>query len=97
MANKGCIKVTGNDGWVNVQTAMQEKYEDFTFQDGKTYIIQVFGSNQICILTDREPEEDEGFGRTEEPFSYTYKTGEILYAKCKFSRKHESIKINIAD
>lgn len=97
MANKGFIEITSNEGWVNVAQAMQNKYTDFVFEDGKTYVIQIFGRNQICVTTGNEPEEKEGFERNEEPFAYTHTTGEVLFVKGKYTSDFERIGINISE
>lgn len=35
MANLGIIEIYGNEGWVDAEVKMAEKYEGFAFEAGK--------------------------------------------------------------
>ena len=47
MANLGIIEIYGNEGWVDAEVKMAEKYEGFAFEAGKQYTLQVIGNNKM--------------------------------------------------
>ena len=86
-----------NEGWVDAEVKMAEKYEGFAFEAGKQYTLQVIGNNKICITDGTTPEEEEGFEKSKDPFAYTHAASTKLFVKCKYQRPFTSIHVNIAD
>ena len=94
MANIVAIQIQSQD-FVNLETAIQEIKPDFSFVEGTTYQIQIYGPNKFCVK-DTEPNYLEGFSCSK-PFSYKHISGLNLWVKNNNVLPDTSIIINVGD
>lgn len=85
---------TKSTTYENLETLIQEVVQDFAFEEGAYYKIQIFGKGKICVKGET-PTDAEGF-EYYAPIEYQHASGSAVYVKAIGQSDNNNIVVNIA-
>lgn len=85
---------TKSTTYKNLEDLIKEKLPAFSFEEGKVYRFQLFGSGRICEKN-TIPEEIEGF-EYYKPIQYKHETGMNIYVRSCNNLDNNNLIVNIS-